>query len=173
MFFELIGTIVAGATAALLVWALNRTLKGRLPKWLIPASAGAAMLAATISSEYSWYDRTVATMPQGMVVAQTIEETAFYRPWTYTAPFVSRYVAVDQQSTRTHPNQPDQRLVDLVFYGRWTRTAKVPMLFDCAESRRADVVDGIIFAEDGTVTDATWFPLEATDPLLKVACEET
>ncbi len=172
MFFELIGTIVAGASAALLVWALNRTLKGRLPKWLIPASAGAAMLAATISSEYSWYSRTIATMPEGMVVAQTIEETAFYRPWTYTAPFISRYVAVDQLSTRTHPDHPDQRLVDLVFYGRWTRTAKVPMLFDCASNRRADVVDGITFGEDGAVTGAQWFPLDPADPLLRTACED-
>ena len=172
MFFELIGTITAGVAAALLVWAINRTFKGRLPKWLIPAAAGAAMLAATITSEYSWYDRTVATMPAGLVVAQTVEEKALYRPWTYTAPFIYRYVAVDRQSTRTHPNQPDQRLVDLVFYGRWTRTAKVPMLFDCAENRRADVVDGITFGDDGAVTDATWFPLDPADPLLKVACEE-
>lgn len=171
MFFELIGTIMAGVAAALLVWAINRALKGRLPKWLIPASAGAAMLAATISSEYGWYDRTVATMPEGMVVAQTVEETAFYRPWTYAAPFVSRYVAVDQVSTRTHPDHPDQRLVDLVFYGRWTRTAKVPMLFDCAENRRADVVDGISFDGDGAVTDATWFALDPADPLLVKACE--
>ena len=171
MFFELIGTIIAGVAAALLVWAINRTLKGRLPKWLIPASAGAAMLAATISSEYGWYNRTLATMPEGFVVAQSIEETAFYRPWTYAAPFVSRFVAVDQLSTRTHPNQPDHRLVDLVFYGRWTRTAKVPMLFDCAQNRRADVVDGINFAEDGGVIGATWFPLPADDPLLTTACE--
>ncbi|MEJ8562468.1 hypothetical protein QTO30_15380 [Yoonia sp. GPGPB17] len=172
MFFELIGTIVVSVAAALLVWAINKALKGRLPKWLIPASAGAAMLAATISSEYGWYDRTVATMPQGMVVAQTIEETAFYRPWTYAAPFISRYVAVDQVSTRTHPNHPDQRIVDLVFYGRWTRTAKVPMLFDCAENRRADVVDGITFGDDGAVTNAQWFLLEPADPLLRTACAE-
>ncbi len=171
MFFELIGTIAAGAAAALLVWALNRTLKGRLPKWLIPVAAGAAMIAATVSSEYSWYDRSVATMPQGMVVAQTVEETAFYRPWTYAWPFTSRYVAVDRQSTRTHPDQPDQRIVDLVFYGRWTRTAKVPVLFDCAENRRADVVDGISFGDDGAVMDAQWVRLDATDPVLRTACE--
>lgn len=172
MFFELIGTIVAGVAAALLMWAINRTLKYRLPKWLIPAAAGAAMLTATISSEYSWFSRTKASMPEGMVVAQTIEEKAFYRPWTYTAPFISRYVAVDQHSKRTHPNHPDQRLVDLVFYGRWTRTAKVPMLFDCAASLRADIVDGITFGEDGAVTDAQWFAIEPGDPLLRTACEE-
>jgi hypothetical protein len=40
MLFELIGTIAAGAAAALLVWALNRTLKGRLPKWLLRHDRG-------------------------------------------------------------------------------------------------------------------------------------
>ena len=95
MFFELISTIVAGVAAGLFVWAVNRTLKGRFPKWLVPVAAGAAMLLATISSEYGWYDRTVATMPEGMVVAQTVEERTFYRPWTYMRPFVSRFVAVD------------------------------------------------------------------------------
>lgn len=170
MFFELIGTIVAGAVAALLVWALNRTLKGRLPKWLIPAAAGGAMLAATISSEYSWYSRTSALMPKGMIVAQTVEETAFYRPWTFAVPFVSRYVAVDLPSARTHPDQPGQKLVDLVFYGRWTRTAKVPMLFDCAQGRRADVVDGIRFDDGGGVVGAQWFDVAAEDPLLRAAC---
>ncbi len=172
MIFELIGTIMAGAAAALLIWAIKRTLVKRLPKWLMPAGAGLAMLGATISSEYSWYARTVATMPEGMVVAQTIEDTALYRPWTYASPFISRYVAVDQFSMRTHPDQPNQRLVDLVFYGRWTRTAKVPMLFDCATNQRADVVDGIDFGDGGEVDDATWFALEPTDPLLRTACAQ-
>ena len=171
MFFELIGTILAGAAAALVVWAINRTLKGRLPKWLVPAAAGAAMLLAAISSEYGWYGRTTANMPQGMVVAQTVDERAFYRPWTYVQPFVSRFVAVDPASLRTHPDQPDQRIVDLVFYGRWARTASVPMLFDCANAQWADVVDGIEFDTDGSVLDADWRALDPTDPVLKTACE--
>lgn len=171
MFFELIGTIVAGVAAALLVWALNRTLKGRLPKWLMPAAAGAAMLLATVSSEYGWFARATANLPQGMVVAQTVEEKAFYRPWTYARPFVSRFVVVDQASLRTHENHPDQRIVDLVFFGRWTRTASVPMLFDCAGARRADVVDGIEFDATGAVINADWRGVATNDPVLKAACE--
>lgn len=171
MFFELIGTIVAGVAAGLIVWAINRTLKGRLPGWLVPVSAGIAMLLATISSEYGWYDRTQASMPDGMVVADKIEETTFYRPWTYAKPFVSRFVAVDQASVRTHPGQPDQRIVDLVFYGRWTRTAKVPVLFDCATGRRADIVDGIDFGADGEVLSADWKDLSKKDPVLQAACQ--
>ena len=171
MFFELIGTIVAGAAVALLVWAINRALGGRLPKWLMPASAGVAMILATISSEYSWFDRSVGNMPEGFVVATTVEETAFFRPWTYVAPYVTRYVAVDQASIRTNEAQPGQRIVDLVFYGRWARTAKVPMLFDCAGARRADIVDGIEFGENGAVVNASWITVDQADPVLTAACE--
>lgn len=171
MFFELIGTLLAGVATALMIWALNRTLKGRLPKWLMPAGAGIAMLVATISSEYGWYGRTQANMPEGFVVAQAIEETTFYRPWTYAVPFVSRFVAVDTVTRRTHPQQPDQRIVDLVFYGRWQRTAKVPVLFDCAEGARADIVDGVEFANDGAVSNADWRSVGHDDPVLTVACQ--
>lgn len=173
MFFELIGTFVAGIATALLVWALNRSLKGRLPSWLVPVSAGVAMLLATISSEYSWFARAQSNMPEGFVVAETVEETQFYRPWTYVKPFVSRFVAVDQATTRTHPSHPDQRLVDLVIYGRWARTAKIPALFDCAENARADLVDGVEFGNDGEVLDAIWLPMDAGAPLLRAACAET
>lgn len=172
MFFELIGVIIAGAATALLVWALNRLLKGRFPSWIVPVSAGAAMLIATISSEYGWYDRTTATMPEGMVVAQAIEESSFYRPWTYVAPFVTRYVAVDQGTVRTNSAFPEQRIVDLVFYGRWARTSKIPMLFDCAEGRRADIADGMEFGESGEITNAEWRNVEESDPILKAACQE-
>lgn len=172
MFFELIGTIFAGVTMGLIVWALNRLLKGRLPGWLVPVSAGLAMLVATISSEYGWFARTQATMPLGFVVADAIEEQVFYRPWTYAKPYVSRFVAVDQVAARTHPEHPDQRIVDLVFYGRWARTAKVPVLFDCAANKRADIVDGIDFGADGEVLNVTWIDLAPTDPILQAACEE-
>ncbi|MCF6444220.1 hypothetical protein [Nereida sp. MMG025] len=171
MFFELIGTIVAGVATGLIVWAANRTLKGRLPSWLVPVSAGAAMLIATVSSEYGWYARTQANMPEGFVVAEAIEETAFYRPWTYARPFVSRFVAVDQLSKRTHPDQPDQRIMDLVFYGRWQRTAKIPVLFDCASGARADIVDGVEFGANGEVVNAQWLNVGADDPVLEAACE--
>lgn len=173
MFFELIGTIVAGAAVALMVWALNRALKGRLPSWLVPVAAGAAMLLATISSEYSWYGRTTATLPAGIVVAQTVEERVFYRPWTYVRPYVSRFVAVDHAARRSHPDNPDQRIVDLLFYGRWARMAQVPMLFDCAQHKSADIVDGIDFGANGEVLNARWRDVGADDPVLRTACEET
>lgn len=173
MFFELIGTIVAGVAAALLVWAINRTLKGRLASWLVPVAAGGAMLLANITSEYSWFDRAQANMPDGFVVAETVEETQFYRPWTYVKPFVSRFIAVDQATARTHPSQPDHKIVDLVIYGRWARTAKIPALFDCAANARADLVDGVDFGESGEVLNADWHTMDADAPMLRAACAKT
>jgi hypothetical protein len=170
MIFELAGVIVAGVVAALLTWALSRWGRGRVPGWLTPVAAGAVMLAAAISLEYGWYERTRATMPESLVVAQAIEAPSPLRPWTYAAPFVSRYFAVDRASIRTHPDRPGERLVDLVFYGRWARPAKVPVLLDCAGGRRADVVDGIAFAADGAVEGAEWRDLPADDPVLVTAC---
>ena len=171
MFFELVGTILAGIAMALIVWAVNRSLKLGLPSWLMPVSAGLAMLLATISSEYGWYARTTAAMPESFKVAQTVEESALYRPWTYVKPFVTRFVAVDQASVRTHPEQPGQRIVDLVFYGRWSGTAMVPVLFDCGQARRADIADGVEFGANGEVLGVTWIPIAASDPVLQVACE--
>jgi hypothetical protein len=172
MFFELIGVVVAGVAAGILVWAVNRTTGGRLPGWLAPVGAGAAMLIATISMEYGWYGRTERTLPEGMVVAQSVEESNFWRPWTYIAPLTTRFVAVDRATMRTHPGQPGQRIVDLTFFGRWARTARVPVLFDCAQGRRADIADGVTFGEDGAVRDVAWIAVPPDDPVLQAACEE-
>ncbi|WP_295315055.1 hypothetical protein [Roseobacter sp.] len=172
MIFELIGTLVAGGVMALLVWAVNRFTGGRLPKWLMPVAAGLAMLIATISSEYGWYARTTATMPRGLVVAQPVEERVFYRPWTYVRPYISRFVAVDRARMRSHPQQPDQYIADLVIYGRWARTATVPVLVDCAGMRRADLADGAEFGAGGEVISAQWIALDAGDPVLQAVCQE-
>lgn len=170
MFFELMGTVLAGLAMALLIFAIRRFAPDRIPRWLMPLGAGAAMIAATISSEYGWYDRTSGTMPESFVVAQSIEETAVYRPWTYLAPIRSRFVAVDTASLRTNEALPDQRIVDLYFFGRWSPVHTVPILFDCAGNRSAALVQDVEFAADGTVPGAEWSGMAADDPVLRTAC---
>lgn len=172
MFFELVGTILAGVAVGLILWAVNRTSGGRLPGWIVPAGAGAAMILAAVTLEYGWYKRSVGNLPEGFIVAEAVEETSGLRPWTYLVPYVSRYVAVDQASIKTHPKQPGQKIVDLVFFGRWARTAKVPVLFDCTGARSADILDGVEFDSDGAVTGATWRAMPADDPILTTACKE-
>ena len=170
MIFELIGTFMAGLVTGLFVFGIRRLAPNFIPKWLIPVGAGAAMLVATISSEYGWFGRTTATMPEGFVVAQSIEEAVFYRPWTYLAPLTSRFVAVDTNSVRTNESLPDQRIVDLYFYGRWAAINTVPILFDCASERTATLIQDVEFNEDGSVSDADWSPMASDDPVFVAAC---
>ena len=171
MFVELIATLVAGVAGAGLVMLINRMLGGRLPRWFAPVAAGLAMLVTTISNEYGWYDRTRQTLPDELVVAQTVENQAFYRPWTYIVPFVERFVAIDMASLQTHPAQPDLRLVEAYFFGRWSPVNKLPVIADCTALRRAALVDGVSFEAEGEVTGITWTHVSAEDPIVSTVCE--
>ena len=170
MFFELVGTVLAGVAAALLVFAVRRYAPGRIPKWLMPVAAGAAMIAATISSEYGWYGRTAGQMPEGFAVARTVGESAVYRPWTYLVPLTTRFVAVDQEGAKTHPDFPGQRIVDLYFFGRWQPVQAVPVLFDCPGHRSVVIAAGTEFGPDGAVQNPEWEEMPSDDPVLRTAC---
>ena len=137
MFLELIGTVFAGIAVAGVMMILNKLSGGRLPRWVVPVAAGLGMIGTTIASEYGWYGRTSATLPEGMEIAQTIEKQSFYQPWTYVTPYIDRFVAVDATSLRQNPDQPGQRMVDLYYFGRWAPLTKVPVLLDCEGARRA------------------------------------
>ncbi len=170
MILEMIGTVVAGIAAAGLVLIARHLLGERVPKWLIPIAAGAGMLAATISSEYGWYNRTLAALPEGMEVAQTVDSRAPWRPWTYLVPYVERFVVVDTAGTRLNAAVPGQRIVDLYFFGRWAPVNKVTALLDCEGNRRAALVEGASFDDSGQVAGASWTTVTAEDPILRVGC---
>lgn len=170
MFLELLATILAGIGGAGVMMLIHKITGSRLPRWLTPVAAGAAMLGVTISNEYSWYNRTAASLPQGLVVAETVENTALYRPWTLAFPYVDRFVAVDEPNLRTHDGHPGLVLGDLYFYGRWSSVHKLPVLADCPGRKRAALADGIEFHTDGSVTGADWVASPADDAVLAVFC---
>ncbi|MFC3616658.1 hypothetical protein ACFORG_23195 [Lutimaribacter marinistellae] len=171
MFLELIGTVFAGIAVAGLVMLLGKVTGGRLPRWMTPVAAGLAMIAVTISSEYSWFSRTTAALPEGLVVAQTVEKRAFYQPWTYVTPYVNRFVAADIATMQSHPERPDQKIAQLYFFGRWAAVEKLPVAFDCAENRRAMLGDGVEFDAAGELVDADWVVAPPGDPLVQTVCE--
>lgn len=171
MFIELIGVFFAGVAVAGVVMLVNRATGNRLPKWLVPVGAGLAMLGTTISNEYTWYDRTSVNLPEGLAIAQTVENQSPIRPWTYAKPFVSRFVAVDIATMRTNPTQPDQRMVTLYFFGRWSPINSGPVVFDCAQNRRADLIDGAEFDASGALPDNAWRRVAPDDPVLLTTCK--
>ncbi len=170
MFLELIGTLIAGFAVAGLALLLNRILGGRLPRWIAPVAAGLAMILTTISSENSWYSRTKTALPEGMVVAETVESKAIYRPWTYVWPFVERFAAVDTATIRTHPERPGVKLAEIYFFGRWSPVNKLPVLADCPGLKRAALADAISFEKDGGIAGADWISVTAEDPIVSAIC---
>lgn len=171
MFFELIATLVAGIAAAGIVFVINRSLKGRLPRWLMPVAAGFAMLAATISNEYGWFPRQQDNMPAEFVIAESVEATAFYRPWTYLFPFVERFVAVDTATISRHPAVPERRIAEIFLYSRWSPVKSLGVLADCEALRRAPITEAVQMNDDGSVEGVKWSTVPATDPILKTICE--
>ena len=171
MFLELIATVFAGLAVAGVAMLLNKLTGNRLPRWIVPVAAGLGMIGTTIANEYGWYGRTSANLPDGMEIAQTVENQSFYRPWTYARPYIERFVAIDATSLRENPALPGQRMVDVYTFGRWSPVNKVPVLLDCEGARRASLVDGVEFGADGQVVDAAWVSVPGDDPLLVTGCE--
>lgn len=170
MFLELVATFVIGFGAAGIILILNWISGRRLPRAMLPIGAGLAMIGFTIWSEYNWYPRTLSQLPDGVVVLNQNEKTAFYQPWSYLKPYVDRFMAVDVARALRNDNQPQQVIVPIFVMGRWAPGSQIPVLVDCAESRRADMADGMDFDDQGAPVGAAWIPLEEGDPLLEAVC---
>ncbi len=171
MFFELIATFAVGFGVGGLLLLLNKATRGRVPSPLVPAAAGLAMISFVIWSEYSWFSRTAETLPQGVKVAWTNEESVIYRPWTYVYPQTNRFLAVDVEGALSNPEHPGQRLVDLYLMGRWSPNRRVSVVMDCPDRQRADLLEGAGFGPDGSVQNATWRDVPPDDPVFQTICE--
>lgn len=163
MFLELIAVFVAGFAGAGGMLVVARLARGRLPRWLVPLAAGGAMFVAAITLEYGWAGRTMASLPEGMIVAQSVDSSAPWRPWTYLVPMTDRFVAVDTRALRTNANDPALLMADLYFFGRWRPVQSVEVMVDCTTNRRADPALG-----DGSAP--LWRDAGADDPVVSTVC---
>lgn len=166
MIWELIAMLASGAAVAGVVMLLRHIAPRLIARWVTFAAAAGAMIAFSVNAEYSWYPRNVAALPEGFKVVITREESAWYRPWTLARPYTAGFIAVDTGSVQTNPALPDARLASIYIFSRNAMLAARPAVFDCAGSRRADIVDL------GTLpTEGDWIPVAADDPTLTTVCE--
>ncbi|MDH7454177.1 hypothetical protein QF205_14015 [Luteimonas composti] len=170
MLLEFIAIIAAGFGLAGLALSLNIALRRRLPQWIVPASAGAGMLLMAIWLEYSWFERTTSTFPDGVEVASTNQARSWYRPWTYVVPLTNRLIAVDHRADRRHPDRPDQVLTRVILAGRWEPTRQFGVVYDCRARRRADLLDEVELDGSGELKNADWLQLPADDRVMRAAC---
>jgi len=130
-------------------------------------AAGAAMLGYTVWSEYTWGPRTIASLPEGVEVLATVEESRVWKPWTYLVPQTTRIMALDRSGVQTNPEAPGILLADLYFFERWTPPAKRSQLVDCGGGARADVSEAAL----ADPSDAAWRSAGPDDPLMEALCQ--
>ena len=170
MLLEFIAAIALGLGVAGLMMGFRFISGQRLPSFVIPASAGLSMIAMMVYLEYSWADRTIERLPEGIVITGQSVDQMWYRPWTYIKPMTLRLVAIDTRRSRTNDRQPNQVMTTAMLLGRWMPIREIPVVYDCALKQRADLSSEVSFGDDGALINAQWRPLPMNDRALEVAC---
>lgn len=170
MTLEFLASLVAGVFGAGIAMTLRWLSGGRLPRWLVPVLAGVGMIGFTVYSEYNWFRRLQAGLPQGVVIAQPIAASVALRPWAMVFPLYDRAIVVDTRQSLRNPASPDLVLTQVLFFGRWQGTTDIMTTFDCKGARRVDLTTGVSFTEAGQLQGGEWVALAPDDPVLKAAC---
>ena len=170
MLLEFIAAIASGLGVAGVMMAARKLTGHRLPGFLVPASAGVAMIAIMVYFEYSWAWRITDRLPEGVVITAESTDAMWYRPWTYLAPVTFRLVAIDTRRSRLNAAQPNQVMTTVMLLGRWMPIREIPVVYDCQRQQRADLDSGVTLADDGALVGARWRDLAEDDRALEVAC---
>lgn len=129
---ELLGVIAVGIGAAALLFAgLHAARKAglALPRWLLPAGIGLAMICYSVWNDYSWFGRAMDRLPEGSQVLMVGEDSQPWAPWTYLLPVPVRFAALDPASISSGGAGVTSARIMLV--ERRGQTLVVPQDFDC------------------------------------------
>lgn len=177
MLFEFIATIAAGfglAGVALVITHLSKLAGRRAPKWLIPLFGALGIFGFQIHQEYNWFSQQVAQLPKGMTVVKTVEESVWFRPWSYIKPQTLRFIAVDSGHARANTNSENIYLANLYLFERRRSVQQVPQVIDCVAPAYADYVlqekDSPLTIYEHVQQTTSWRPLTKVDPLFTSVC---
>lgn len=166
-------TMIAGGVLAVIVvyagkHALRKTTGREVPKWVMPAAAGLAMLFVTIWGEYRWFPDARARIGTQMVVMTQNHDSAAYRPWTYLWPVTTRFVALDV-ATSAKP-APGVVVANLYLVARWQAVQPITVAYDCTNRKQAILGGEAQVNADGSLSAGEWGATETDDAGLKAVC---
>lgn len=170
MIIGIIGTLMVGVTAGCLLFIVSRLFKGLLPAWIIPIGAAASMIIFYIWSEYSWFSRTLGSLPDSVEVVQTYDTRQILQPWTYIVPKVEHFSAIDRNSIKTNKRSPGYKLVEILLVTRFAKTGSSMQMLNCDEQMRAFIDDSTKFSDTGLPIRAKWNKIEVDDPIFDKIC---
>lgn len=171
MIVRLVAATVVAAAVLLSVWAAYRTLGRPMPRSAWPLLITASLVGYAAYDEYSWRSRTLAALPDQVVVAGEGASRSALSPWSYLVPRTDRLSLIDRRRVRTHPDHPGLRLVEIALLERMQPTRKVEEVVDCAGDRAAVLRGEPEFGADGLPEGARWYPLDADDARLDIVCD--
>ncbi|MDX1677188.1 hypothetical protein [Arsukibacterium sp.] len=171
MLWELIATIFAGLGAAGIALAIRFISRKKAPRWLIPVFAGLGMLSFQVQSEYNWYQHQAGRLPAGVVVIRTVEQRAFWRPWSYIYPQTLRFIAADIGNAAANQRNNAVWLVDLYLFERRLAAKRVPQVVHCQQQARTDFTENLQIPAPGEAVSPAWQKLDDNDPLLVALCQ--
>lgn len=122
-------------------------------------------------SEYDWFSRVSAELPNGVAVVAAPKVAMPLRPWTYLAPLTTRFTAIDHRVTAAHPDNPDLRIAREIAYLRWGGTNERMVIVDCTGNRQALLAPGIVPDANGELTGADWIAVGTDDGFQQAACQ--
>lgn len=116
MIWNLVAMAFAGLGAAGVALMLRLITRKKLPRWIIPAFAGAGMLSYQIYMEYTALDLIESRLPEGTVVLTTESESMPWRPWTYIKPLKTEMVALDLENAESRQIETGDVVARFVLY---------------------------------------------------------
>ncbi|MCC5974884.1 MAG: hypothetical protein JJT81_12635 [Rubellimicrobium sp.] len=172
MGIELIAALIAGFTLGGIVWILRRWTGELLPPWSVPFGAAVGLIGFTVWSEYDWFHRVSAQLPEGVEVVWAEPRGTPLRPWTYAAPIVTQFVALDTRGMGRHAADPGLVTAKLYSFRRWGGTVTAMVIVDCASGRQVMVTEGVRIDDDGILTGGDWAAAAPGDRSQQLACRE-
>jgi hypothetical protein len=171
MAIELIAAFVSAIAFAGIGMLLRRLSRDRLPKWFVPASAGAGMIGFAVFMEYGWYHRQADALPEGVAVVWQDQRPQALRPWTMVFPMTTRFIAMDTRSLATHPGGADLVLAEIYAFARWQGIEQALLVVDCANNRSVRLTTETRIDDAGVLTGGEWVPVAQDDASAQVACK--
>jgi len=114
MTWHLLAVFIIGLCLGGISFFLRKLSRNRLPKWIIPISAGIGMLGYLAYYDYGWFEFKKSQLPPQAVVIDQASEKNFFKPWRYLVPAVSSFAILDGQVRSTL--QDGELLIEYVRY---------------------------------------------------------
>ncbi|MCW9045381.1 MAG: hypothetical protein OQK35_03520 [Alphaproteobacteria bacterium] len=169
---EIISIITIGLGIGGTILLAFKLFRKTPPRYIVPLSAGLAMIVFTIWNEYAWFPRTVDQLPSDVIVVRELPASSILFPWTLIVPSVESFIIMDTLKVQRHKTHTDFVMVETGIVSRYSPNKAGLHMFNCALGTRADIGPGTNFDKNGMPIEVTWFKADKEGLMYIRACSQ-